>query len=351
MKKITLIIICFMSIIICWTFSYATAAYEVSRGEVVMEVSSGRLLYSHNESLTMPMASTTKIITAITIIEKCDLQSVIEVGSETTGIEGSSVYLKAGDRFTVEDLLYGLMLRSGNDCAETLAVFCSGSISAFCNEMQNTATRCGATDSRFANPHGLPCKGHYTTALDLCKITCYALKNSKFSEIVATRHHTATELSSGTKIIWQNKNKLLNFFDGADGVKTGYTKEAGRCFVGSATRGGMRVVSVVLNSPQMFERSEELLDNAFTDFNLVKIIDKSRFDYVAFTPDRKNAYKLNVENDFYYPLGINEKFEIECDIPETLPYTAKIGDKAGEIKIYLKKQLIFSQNIYTLVND
>ena len=134
MKKISILLLLFTICVIFNNYTFVQAEYTQSSAEAVMEVSSGRLLYSHNEKEKLPMASTTKIVTAITIIENCDVNSVVEVGKETVGVEGSSVYLKEGDKFTVRDLLYGLMLRSGNDCAETLAVFCCGNIADFCRD-------------------------------------------------------------------------------------------------------------------------------------------------------------------------------------------------------------------------
>lgn len=348
MKKISIILLLFMLCVLFNGYTAAQAGYAQSSAEAVMEVSSGRILYAHNEKEKLPMASTTKIVTAITVIEHCDVNSIVKVGKETVGTEGSSVYLKENDEFSVRDLLYGLMLRSGNDCAETLAVYCSGNIDDFCKLMNETAIKCGAADSNFKNPHGLPCEGHYTTAEDLCKITCHALKNKLFSQMVSSKSHIATECVSGEKRVWKNKNKLLNFFDGANGVKTGYTKRAGRCFVGSATVSGMQVVSVVLNSPQMFERSEELLANAFREYKFVRLLDETRFDYVAFTSDRKYSYDLRVKRGFSYPISEKDEIEVEMNLPESLPYNLKSGKSVGEIRIYRSKQLIFSENIYTL---
>ena len=349
MKKLSIILLLFMiCIIISRHHTFADAEYSQSSAEAVMEVSSGRLLYSHNEKEQLPMASTTKIVTAITVIENCDVNSVVQVTTKTVNVEGSSVYLKEGDKFTVKDLLYGLMLRSGNDCAETLAAYCCGNIADFCKLMNDTAKKCGANDSNFENPHGLPRENHYTTAEDLCKITRHALQNDLFSAIVSTKTYVATEIGSGEKRIWKNKNKLLNFFDGANGVKTGYTKQAGKCFVGSATINGMKVISVVLNSPQMFERSEELLKKAFSEYKFIRLFDETRFDYVAFTPDRKFAYDLYVKRGFSYPISEKDDINVELNLPEILPLNFKIGESVGEIRIYCSKQLIFSENIYTL---
>lgn len=326
----------------------AAANFTLSESETVMEVESGRVLFRRNENEKLPMASTTKIVTAITVIENCDLNSVVEIGEDASGIEGSSVYLKKGEKFSVKDLLYGLLLRSGNDCAEALATYCGGNGQTFLEMMHSVAKKCGAFNTRFSNPHGLPCDNHYTTAYDLCKIACYCLKNKEFSEIVSTKKYVASELNSGEKRVWLNKNKLLNSFEGADGVKTGYTKSAGKCFVGSATRKGARIVCVVLNSPQMFDRAKELLENAFGEYDLVKIVDKTKFDYLLLSKDKTKSYRLSIRESFIYPLCKNDKLKATVEIPPYAEKDAKSGDKVGKIEIYLSNELIFSENIYIL---
>ncbi|MBQ6921726.1 MAG: D-alanyl-D-alanine carboxypeptidase, partial [Clostridia bacterium] len=158
----------------------AAKDFSQSSSEIVMEMNSKRVLYANNIHEKKYMASTTKILTAIVIIENCNLNAVVTVGKNTTGIEGSSIYLEEGETLTVTDLLYGLMLRSGNDCAETLAVFCSGSIEKFAALMNETAKKIGALNSNFVNPHGLNNENHYTTAYDLALISCYAMQNADF---------------------------------------------------------------------------------------------------------------------------------------------------------------------------
>ena len=167
------------------------SAEEIARGkaECVIELSSGRILYEYNGDTRLPMASTTKILTAITVIESLeDLSTRITIPEQAVGIEGSSVYLKAGDIYTIKELLYGLMLRSGNDCAVALALYTSGSIEEFAVKMNAVAQQAGALESRFANPHGLPCENHYTTARDLSLITRYAMQNPVFQEIVSCKY-------------------------------------------------------------------------------------------------------------------------------------------------------------------
>ena len=348
--NVFVVIICAFLSVFTYNRPIEANAYTLSEAEAVFEVSSGRNLYCHNENARLPMASTTKILTALTVINNCkDLNDVVCVTDKTVGVEGSSVYLKAGDKFTVIDLLYGLMLRSGNDCAETLAVYISGSIDKFVEKMNEEARACGANNSNFKNPHGLPDNDHYTTAEDLVKIAIAAMKNEVFKKIVSSTSYTAMELSEGRKILWTNKNKMLKEYDGANGIKTGYTVKAGRCLVSSAMRNGMEVVCVVLDSPEMFERSKELLDNAFNSFTMTKIIDAEKFDYCLPTDGNERFIKLKIDEDFYYPLKNGETYEVELSLPEKLPISVKNSQTVGDIKIFCKKQLIFSEKIYTLI--
>ena len=254
-------ILCFF--LICLTYNMplrlnGVQAESVADGmaECVIEVKTGRILHEKEVDLHLPMASTTKILTAITVLECCkNLGEEIVIPRDAVGIEGSSVYLQYGDKYTVEELLYGLMLRSGNDCATALALHCGGTVSNFCTKMNIVAQKAGALNSHFENPHGLPCENHYTTARDLCYITRYAMQNADFSRIVETKFYAPKQ--------WKNKNKLLFFYDGAIGVKTGYTKQAGRCLVSAAKRGNTVLICTVLNCAPMYERSAQLLDKAF----------------------------------------------------------------------------------------
>jgi len=165
-----------------------TAQASVSKAECVMEINSKRVLYEERGDIRLPMASTTKIVTCITVLELCaDIAQEVKIPAKAVGIEGSSVYLKEGDVYSVEDLLYGLMLRSGNDCAIALALHCCGSVSAFCSKMNEVAQKAGALHSNFENPHGLPSKKHYTTARDLSMIASYAMQNPIFAKIVSTK--------------------------------------------------------------------------------------------------------------------------------------------------------------------
>lgn len=302
----------------------AEAATE-SMGECVVELSSRRFLSERGADKKLPMASTTKIMTALVILDEDNLDEIVTVPKEAEGTEGSSVYLKAGEVISVRELLYGLMLRSGNDCAVTLALHHSGSIRNFAQAMNEKAIFLGAEDSNFTNPHGLPDENHYTTARDLALITAAALENGTFREIVSTKFYEPRS--------WKNKNKMLWEFDGAIGVKTGFTVRAGRCLVSAAERDNMTLICVVLNSPQMFERSEELFENAFGEYQMTKLCSASEL---------YDGCRINY--DFSYPLcrGEEDKVVIQTE-------RADGSDEiVGTMKIYLENRLLFSQNLFMM---
>lgn len=311
---------------------FATSA----RSAVVMERSSNRILYEKNADEHLPMASTTKIVTAFTVINNCNLDDVVEIPPEACGIEGSSIYLRSGEHLTVLELLYGLMLRSGNDAAVALALHTSGSIEKFAELMNCTARKLGCVDSNFVNPHGLHDDNHYTSAKDLATITCEALKNPVFKKIVSARTYRIANEGFEYDRVLVNKNKLLTNFEYADGVKTGYTKKAGRCFVGSATRNGMQVVVVVLNCGPMFEETESMLNTAFSNYRYVNVVPQNKVcGYIK--KSGKNVYYVCRER-FSYPIKDDEtlttEIELNCD--------------RQEIRISLNGKLICSRDLTPL---
>lgn len=312
-------------------------ASAAGRAECVMEQNSRRILYEKSGDVRLPMASTTKIATAITVLEHCpNIRQEITIPQEAEGVEGSSVYLKKDEIYTVEDLLYGLMLRSGNDCATALALSCSGSIENFAALMNQTAQKAGALSTKFANPHGLPCKGHYTTARDLSLITCYAMQNPTFRTIVSTKYYASHS--------WKNKNKILFNYKNAVGVKTGYTKEAGRCLVSAAKEGEMTLICSVLNCPDMYERSQTLLQDAFSAYAYEKIVEENE---VFEIPDSK--WKGKTLENVYYPLLPEEKELLSFDITKSEnKFKDAKGEIIGQIQIFLAKRLLFSKNLYKL---
>ena len=246
-------------------------AYEYQKvsSEIVINKDTKEVLHAVNESEKASIASLTKILTAITAIEYGDVEAEYEITKDMVGVEGSSIYLQVGERLTLKELLYGLMLRSGNDAATAIAIIVAKDVKSFAFLMNEVAKKAGAKNSNFVNPHGLEEKGHYSTAEDLALISAYALNNDLFAKIVSTKNTVIRNtLSDGGRYL-KNKNKILDMTDGANGIKTGYTKYSGRCLASSATRNGTTLICIVINCPNMFERSVSLLDSGFEKYSLI----------------------------------------------------------------------------------
>lgn len=269
-----------------------------ARAAALIDVESGRLLYSSRGDEPMLIASLTKIMTAIVAIENGDLASKVKVGKNAFAKEGSSLYLKQGEEMTLEDMLYGLMLRSGNDAATAIAEHVGGSEQGFVYLMNAKAEELNLTNTHFANPHGLDAEGHYSSANDLAKLTVYALHNPVFKEIVATKEKTADNPYEKWDYKWSNKNKMLRLYEGADGVKTGYTKKALRCLVSSATRNGQQLVAVTLNDGNDWNDHASLLDFGFNHYPLKTLVERG---------EGVSGYDLVTGRDFAYPLGQGEE--------------------------------------------
>ncbi len=246
-------------------FSAREAEISVSaKSAVLIEAGSGRVLYSKDGNTRRPMASTTKIMTALVALEGCALDRVINIPKEAVGIEGSSLYLIEGEALTLEELLYGLMLRSANDAATAIAIAVGGSVSGFADMMNEKAAEMGLTDTHFDNPHGLDSDDHYTTARELALITAEAMKNGTFRKIVSTYKRYLPMNGEQNMRLVVNHNKLLRTYEGCIGVKTGYTKKDGRCLVSAAERDGVTLIAVTLNAPSDWSDHKKMLDYGFS---------------------------------------------------------------------------------------
>lgn len=318
---------------------------------ITTEAGSGRVLYEKNADSRRPMASTTKIATAITVIDNVpDLEKTVVIPDCAVGVEGSSIYLSKGETASIRDLLYGLMLQSGNDCAVALAVTTAGSVEKFAALMNETARKCGANDTNFVTPHGLHDDNHYTTARDLAKISAYAMKNATFREIVSSKRHTMPWAGHDCDRVILNKNKILTTFDGGDGIKTGYTKKAGRCLVASATRDGMTIISVVLDCGPMFEECRNLMEKAFEEYSLV--------DITALAPDvkaevrdgAKKTVTLRPTATSTYPLTKEETERLIFEEKGVKPMRGgvKRGTENGKICVTIEKRLLFESKLFTI---
>lgn len=264
----------------------------------LIDVTSGRILYSSRGDEPMLIASLTKIMTAIVAIEHGKLTDKVKVGKNAFAKEGSSLYLKNGEEMTLENMLYGLMLRSGNDAATAIAEHVGGSEEGFVYLMNAKAEALDLKHTHFANPHGLDAEGHYSSANDLARLTAYAMHNPVFKEIVKTEVKTADNPYEKWDYKWLNKNKMLRMYEGADGVKTGYTKKALRCLVSSATRGGQQLVAVTLNDGNDWNDHASLLDFGFNHYPLKPVVERGT---------KIQGYDYVTGEDFAYPFGEGEE--------------------------------------------
>lgn len=271
----------------------------------LIDVTSGRILYAQRGDEPMKIASLTKIMTALVAIEYGELDDMVAVSSRAAGVEGSSLYLKAGQKIRLQDLLYGMMLRSGNDAAVAIAEHVGGSLNGFVYLMNKKAEELGLAHSHFANPHGLDQAGHYMSAIDLAKLSAYALRNPVFQKIVKTRVKTAPNPNESWDYKWVNKNKMLTMYEGADGVKTGYTKQALRTLVSSATRNGQQLAAVTLNDGNDWNDHRSLLDHGFKYFPLQEVVRED--EPVA-------GYPYAVRSAFRYPFAEGERERLQTHL-------------------------------------
>lgn len=335
-------------------FSKAESINKNFESMVTIEASTGRILYSQDEHKRLPMASTTKILTAIVAIENCDdLDKKYEISKSATGIEGSSIYLKAGEHLSVRELLYGLMLRSGNDSAVAIAEIISGSVEKFVLLMNEYCKKLNLKDTSIVTVNGLHNENHYSSAYDLAIISVYAMKNEVFAEIVKTKQKNIdsefSKFSDHIRVL-VNKNRFLDMVKGADGVKIGYTKKAGKCFIGSATRDGMQVIFVCLNAKTMFDDACEYIEKAFKEYSLVKLLSAGELSKTSIKNGKSEEVPVILKNDIWYPLTDAElqKIKGKLAINENLSAPIKNNTEIGTIELWLENNLIFSQKVYTI---
>lgn len=302
---------------------------------VLIEPTSGTLIKKCNQNSHLPMASTTKTMTALVVIENCSLDEMVEVADEAVGVEGSSMYLQYGEVLSVRDLLYGLMLLSGNDAAVALAIHVGGSVEGFVDMMNARAKELGLSDTNFVTPNGLHDDEHYTTALELAKIGAAALSNDSFKEIVSTQYHTA---ETGTiSRTMKNKNSLLWDYEGAIGIKTGYTMAAGRCLLFAAERDGLMLVGAVLNCSPMFEAAQQLLNYGFENYSMCKAVEEGAELARCLVPNgTKSILALVAECDIIVPVkkGTELSLEVRITLYENVSAPIIKGEEMGFAEFY-----------------
>lgn len=350
-KRVSAVLISALLLLFICSNGITTSAetYNNKSSAIVIEAESGRVLSGFNHNVRLPMASTTKVVTALVVLDNMDINKVITIHSKAANVEGSSIYLKAGDKWKVIDLLYGLMLRSGNDAATALAYACGGSVEGFANMMNNKAISLGLTNSHFTNPHGLDDPEHYTSAYDLAMLTREAMKNETFRKIVSSKSYQYTG-PDNTRCLFVNKNKMLNSFSGANGVKTGFTKKSGRCLVSSAKRNDMQLITVTINCNNMWIDSMQMMNDAFNKYSMYEVLREGELiGETRVTNSMRRTTMLASDSTIRYPLTVDEisRLYYQTDY-KILKAPVKCNELGGKIEIYLDKQLIFTANAYTI---
>jgi len=324
MKKIIYVLV-FVSLI---TGKNVYALDVSASNACLIERITGQVLFEKNMNEKAAMASTTKIMTAITALENSNTDSVVTVSRNASVQEGSSAYLRDGDKILMEDLLYGLMLNSGNDAAVAVAEHVSGDTESFADLMNKKAYELEAKNTNFVNPNGLYDEKHYTTAYDLAKISAYAMQNPKFRDIVSSKTKAVTVQNTGAKMYFSNHNKMLKLYDGASGVKTGFTKKSGRCLVSSAERDGIELIAVTLNAPDDWNDHKNMLDFGFTKVNLKTILKKG--DILDEKIAGESIVKILCGEDVKVPyFGNNRDYTVVTHIAENLYPPLNTGEKIG----------------------
>ena len=307
-----------------------------AKAAIVMETATGKVLYSRNANERRYPASTTKIITLLTALEYGNLDENVTASPNAASTEGSSLWLSPGEQLKLRDMLYGIMLVSGNDATVAVAEHISGSVEGFAKLMTEKAHALGAVNSNFVNTSGLPDERHYTTAYDLAKITAYGYKNPLFTQIVSTKHKIIPWPGKDHDRDLYNENRMLWLYDGANGVKTGYTDAAGRCLVSAANRDGIQIVAIVLDSERMWDDSIKLLNYGFAQLKQVPVINKGDILKTVRIKDGKASnVKLLAANDISLPMADNEhdKFTTVVEAPTQINAPIAVGQKMGTVKV------------------
>lgn len=332
-----------------------------SRAAIVYERSSGKILYGKEENKKRKMASTTKIMTAIVVLENANLDDIVTISSKAAGTGGSRLGLHKDDKISIQDLLYGLLLCSGNDAAVALAEHTGGNLSNFANMMNSKAVSLGLSSTHFVTPHGLDDDNHYTTAYELALITNYALKNETFAKFVKTKTYTIS-INNHPKTL-SNTNELLGNLDGVYGVKTGFTNGANRCLVTAVKRDNMDIICIVLGADTKKDRTKDsinLINYSFNNFKMVHIKEKITNEFVNWKICNSSSFRVekgvsdsvdiiiqDIPYDFF-PIKCNQTDDmsiyIYCNTELTAPLPS--GSTLGYLAVSVNNQTVLTLNLY-----
>ena len=322
MRKLTGLILS-LALISFFKFPARAELSTSAKSAILVHADTGTVLYEKNADEHMLIASTTKIMTAIVVLEHCELDDTVEADARSAGIEGSSMYIKAGETYTVEELLYGLLLVSGNDAASALALHVSESIEDFAALMNEKAAELGMTESSFKNAHGLDEDGHYSTARDMAKLAAYCMENEDFARIAGTVSHTVGEQTL------VNHNRLLREDEGCIGLKTGYTMAAGRTLVSCAERDGARYVCVTLNDPDDWDDHKALYDWAFANYSFAEVIPAGLSHEVPVISGAESSAVAQTEGSARALIKNGESYTTRFELPSFVFAPIDEGESAG----------------------
>ena len=327
-------------------FFPCTAGAVSARKGILIDAGTGRVLYEKEADSRSLIASTTKIMTALVICEQCNVLDRMRVPKEAVGIEGSSMYLREGEVLTIQDLLYGLMLSSGNDAAVALAIYCGGTVEGFVQMMNDKAYRLGLKGTHFENPNGLDSPQHYSTARDLAVLAAYAMENPIFAKTVGTK-----SVRIGQRTL-QNHNKLLWRVEGADGVKTGFTKAAGRVLVSSAARQGRRLICVTIDDGNDWQDHTKLLESGFSRYETRQLLQVGELvGVMQIMGGESQQVQLLAGENFSYPMAEGEQFSLLLTGPGFAYAPVVQGQQAGYVYVCIgqkavgKVPVIYSQTV------
>lgn len=310
-----------------------------ARAACLIDANTGRILYAQNADERYPMASTTKVMTALLALENASLEEPVKASENASGVEGTSIYLSAGETLSMQNMLYGLMLRSGNDAAVAIAEHIAGSVDAFAGLMNRRAVQLGA-DAIFANPHGLPTDGHEASARAMTLIARAAMEIPTFREIVSTQRATIPWIGNEYARVLNNKNKLLATYPGATGIKTGFTKAAGRCLVFSAEQEGMELIGCALNCPDWFGEAARLLDHGFAEYDARTVLRAGETATQTAVANARDPYlPLTLAEDMILPLAEDEEYSLEYH-PQNAAAPVPAGQELGYVAAIVDSQEI-----------
>jgi D-alanyl-D-alanine carboxypeptidase (penicillin-binding protein 5/6) len=345
MVSVLFIFVLLMGIFMANLPQKVNASVSVSaKSAILIEQKSGRILFEKDAFTKRRIASITKIMTATLAIESGKMDKYVTVSENAVHTEGSSIYLKAGEKIKLKDLVYGLMLRSGNDAAVAIAEFVGGSVDGFVFLMNQKAKEIGMLNTHFANPHGLDdSKDHYSTAYDMAILTRYAMTNTQYREIAGTKVYRAPNPGEEWDRVWKNKNRLLTKYQYCTGGKTGYTKLAKRTLVTTAEKGDMDLIAVTINDSKDWDDHIAMYENGFKGYDMTEVLSKGK---VEINSKSKYNGKLYLRNSLVYPATSEEmkNFRVNYKIPK-YNSNQKSGP-VGKAQVFLDGKLIKEVPIY-----